>query len=335
MKCPSKEIFSTPQHIYLDDNGKTIDVRDPKSRNENMQCLFNSMTNKSYQLDGILGFITTPTHAYRFVSNLLVLDIINNQKKMQSTLRSLSSRFDFKKTNHPHESLNLLICIVQLLTTDNQLIFDHIFYSSNDVLWKALYEVMIKVALSFDPRKCVGTNAPKAFMALIDLLNNLIQRSYEIHLKFAIDIGLCKLLKHFWLHGFRCRYDTLKNSTIIHVHNDLSRRLYKDIEYRLAMFNKHNDIFKYWRKALRIEFHREQYSSYLQSMKIIESGSRMVGCKLTAENKCGWILCNKKKNKFQVKKTKCGKCKLIRYCSRNHQKKHWKYIHSQQCLQYN
>ena len=47
---------------------------------------------------------------------------------------------------------------------------------------------------------------------------------------------------------------------------------------------------------------------------------------------CGWPLCQKEIEKNDGKKTKCKGCKLIKYCSRNHQKKHWSYIHRQQCL---
>eukprot|EP01084_Bolivina_argentea_P004281 8146_1 len=45
--------------------------------------------------------------------------------------------------------------------------------------------------------------------------------------------------------------------------------------------------------------------------------------------KCDWIKCRKVLNTKSIKL--CKRCKLVYYCSRNHQKKHWKYIHSQNC----
>lgn len=55
------------------------------------------------------------------------------------------------------------------------------------------------------------------------------------------------------------------------------------------------------------------------------------------ERECGWPPCSffngQKLKRKEMKPTfKCKGCKLIRYCCRNHQKKHWKFVHRQQCM---
>ena len=49
--------------------------------------------------------------------------------------------------------------------------------------------------------------------------------------------------------------------------------------------------------------------------------------------RCGWPLCTKRKDvdSFAARSI-CKGCRLIRYCCRSHQKRHWKYMHRQQCL---
>eukprot|EP01084_Bolivina_argentea_P308722 533924_1 len=48
----------------------------------------------------------------------------------------------------------------------------------------------------------------------------------------------------------------------------------------------------------------------------------------TPKSFCKWIFCGNTQRKLY----KCKGCQLINYCCRKHQKQHWTYIHSQQCL---
>lgn len=55
------------------------------------------------------------------------------------------------------------------------------------------------------------------------------------------------------------------------------------------------------------------------------------------ENKCGWPPCSiyvPNDDIHQIRTWKCSRCRLIRYCCKNHQKKHWKFIHRQQCREF-
>merc|ERR1712228_1086851 len=46
---------------------------------------------------------------------------------------------------------------------------------------------------------------------------------------------------------------------------------------------------------------------------------------------CAWMECNKLRSKNQ-KLYICKGCKLLAYCCRSHQKKHWNCSHTQQCI---
>eukprot|EP01084_Bolivina_argentea_P271091 461145_1 len=48
---------------------------------------------------------------------------------------------------------------------------------------------------------------------------------------------------------------------------------------------------------------------------------------------CAWIHCNADANSSKL--YICKGCKLVFYCNRNHQKKHWKLVHGKQCMSLN
>ena len=52
----------------------------------------------------------------------------------------------------------------------------------------------------------------------------------------------------------------------------------------------------------------------------------------SSDRKCGWPPCSSMKGKHPFPtRNICKGCRLVRYCCREHQKRHWRFIHRQQC----
>ena len=71
--------------------------------------------------------------------------------------------------------------------------------------------------------------------------------------------------------------------------------------------------------------------------QIMQTGTDMLQIAVMEENVCGWPPCHRMQTKlFKVSEVMyfCKGCRLIKYCCRSHQKKHRKFIHSQQCRKY-
>lgn len=65
--------------------------------------------------------------------------------------------------------------------------------------------------------------------------------------------------------------------------------------------------------------------------------SKLYRCLKMDQNICGWLPCygmRLKSDGCHETMYVCKGCRLIKYCCRKHQKKHWKFIHRWQCREY-
>eukprot|EP00483_Globobulimina_turgida_P004763 UN04772 len=63
--------------------------------------------------------------------------------------------------------------------------------------------------------------------------------------------------------------------------------------------------------------------------KVIYLRSEQDGCGVSH---CEWKYCEETKKSKKL--YRCKGCQLVTYCCKSHQKKHWKTIHSKQCLRH-
>eukprot|EP01084_Bolivina_argentea_P167519 290723_1 len=96
---------------------------------------------------------------------------------------------------------------------------------------------------------------------------------------------------------------------------------------------KHELIIKTDRSRLYTNYIREVSGIYYYDTELVLK-TFCGGC--ASSNKfCGYIGCKRYTKKKKEKRLKiCAGCRLVYYCCRKHQKKDWKFVHSQQCLQY-
>ena len=77
---------------------------------------------------------------------------------------------------------------------------------------------------------------------------------------------------------------------------------------------------------------KRSMASAMKIQRYVEASTVELGMYIKMGESCKWPLCSKHHlmEGFATKSV-CKGCRLVKYCGRNHQKKHWNLIHSQQC----
>ena len=316
-------------------NSNSFNLLNPNERHHAIQYLLQnvwiSSDSKTQFLDirSCVKIMSSP----RIQVNLMQFEFIRQREQLSQTLSQIENNLQrnmVKSRGNPHHHHGLRNIMDVLIS--NELITKHIFKSNaTEQIWKSLMFNIITI-LSFDIPIARGNN--QWFELYTDFVDTIkFWRAqhilYFIQCKFSILISNAfRAYKEFIRNNYQ-KNQTAEELVIasIYIRNS-SFNLYTKIVDRIKRIDKKGG-------NLNQLFHRGM-DHYLPS------NDAFFGLALSAPKAdlfppravhCGYPFCKRTRERFAYK-CKCKRCKLIRYCSRKHQKKHWKLIHSQQCRPY-
>eukprot|EP01084_Bolivina_argentea_P268499 456067_1 len=249
--------------------------------------------------------------------------------------------YDSEATNN---EIDEMCTTLQQITSENAQIIRELhnfsmFVMNADqrLLLKYLFRIKIRKSYSFlrliiNAALCQATQQPSEltdylfYTTIIHTMHFWSKR----HFIFAIKHGICKIIVS----------NIISRSNQNNAEANLMEINLQYFGFFIAYINKYN-LSEYYLSELAKECfsnneHEMKVLIFLKAKEFLQNISMDI--KFSEPNdiipkiplKCQWITCNKKED--QNKLYRCKGCKLIVYCCRNHQKKHWNSFHSRQCL---
>ena len=280
-------------------HGKTYDLRCAKDRDARFKALLTQYTNLENQ------FPDCGNNAF-LEMNCLCFDYLSRHRIIAKELRR-AAQFPASR-----KAILWLDEISTMLMYD-RLVLRFVFKNTNTGLWIPFLSAQIEIAR----HHLSGDDLGIAFHRSV-----LISMAYwnAKQFLFARDRGLIKMYaKEFFpllQRGISVKGQLVEEAGIINMILILAD--YFGVKYKIET------VAFVWRETSGVQNPLVFGRSVIQMLKDME-------------NSCGWEPCNRRHTEMEFETKKmyiCKRCRLIKYCCRRHQKKHWKFIHSQQCKKY-
>ena len=323
------ELWNDPVIFDLKDGSAgRVDCRQAFGR----MIFFESLSNGNLQCDLIPEF--PPIE----INNSLVFGALTYRQQIKRLLLSISCKSDISAKLHLHLDF---LCDILL---SNRLIYRQIFKERRYGLWKPLLTALMKALCD----RRVMSFQDATYQAMLFSIQHLEADQFI----FALQKGIYDFAAKYALVGFKSSTDEDEADVMMTQHLGMammSTAIYYRSKLDLSKFLSHPHTDKRVVEALNFMVkHMSDQRSKEQSgckrekqkrpMLTMKAFRHFILIEKFYRNICGWPPCSEimEMDDYRCKRKlrKCKRCQLIKYCCRNHQKKHWKFIHSQQCRKY-
>eukprot|EP01084_Bolivina_argentea_P230392 388631_1 len=222
------------------------------------------------------------------------------------------------------------IGLLEILSV-NRLILRHIF-KMQQIIWKPFISALICLMITYNTyvyeQKCTKLSWNTKFWSIVSTILIKCMKYWKFkHFEFAIQQQL-----------IRCFYRYHSKFNLIAWNIDMIAQTLCNIS-KIDHMNKSELLKQFMQSTTEDQNINLDYYKLFKTDNLPWTTEQIV-CALNRSNEsihvditCAWLLCKKSLHNIS-KLYKCKRCRMVEYCCRNHQKKHWKYIHSQQCRVY-